>query len=138
MAEELRVWSIPMRTRFRGIDVREGVFVRGPAGWGEFSPFWGYDAGECLPWWRAAQEAAYGDWHPARRTSVPVNVTVPAVGPDRAASVVRDSSGCRTAKVKVAEPGQSEARIQQTDHDWSLSNRVTLACWRRGPYRANP
>ncbi len=40
---------------------------------------------------------------------MPVNVTVPAVGPDRAASVVRDSSGCRTAKVKVAEPGQSEA-----------------------------
>ena len=109
MAEELRVWSIPMLTRFRGIDVREGVLVRGPAGWGEFSPFWGYDAAECLPWWRAAQEAAYGDWHRAGRTSVPVNVTVPAVGPDRAASVVRDSSGCRTAKVKVAEPGQSEA-----------------------------
>ena len=81
--------------------------MRGPAGWGEFSPFWDYDAAECLPWWRAAHEAAYGDWPAARRTSVPVNVTVPAVGPDRAAAVVRDSSGCRTAKVKVAEPGQS-------------------------------
>ena len=40
---------------------------------------------------------------------MPGNVTVPAVGPDRAASIVRDSRGCRTAKVKVAEPGQTEA-----------------------------
>jgi O-succinylbenzoate synthase len=109
VAEELRVWSIPMRTRFRGIDVREGVLVHGPSGWGEFSPFWDYDAAECVPWWRAAHEAAYGAWSVQHRTSVPVNVTVPAVGPDRAASVVRDSRGCRTAKVKVAEPGQHEA-----------------------------
>jgi O-succinylbenzoate synthase len=109
VAEELRVWSIPMRTRFRGVDVREGVLVHGPAGWGEFSPFWDYDAAECVSWWRAAHEAAYGDWPPPLRTSVPVNVTVPAIGPDLAASVVRDSRGCRTAKVKVAEPGQGEA-----------------------------
>src|SRR5687768_12577848 len=38
----VRVFSIPLRTRFRGIDVREGTLVRGPAGWGEFSPFWDY------------------------------------------------------------------------------------------------
>jgi O-succinylbenzoate synthase len=122
--EDLQVWSIPMRTRFRGIDAREGVLVRGPAGWGEFSPFWDYGVAECVPWWRAAQEAAYGAWlhddlvgvgepevAPAtpRRTSVPVNVTVPAVDPERAASIVRDSRGCRTAKVKVAEPGQTAA-----------------------------
>jgi O-succinylbenzoate synthase len=122
--EDLQVWSIPMRTRFRGIDAREGVLVRGPAGWGEFSPFWDYGVAECVPWWRAAQEAAYGAWlhddlvgvgepevspSTPRRTSVPVNVTVPAVDPERAASIVRDSRGCRTAKVKVAEPGQTAA-----------------------------
>jgi O-succinylbenzoate synthase len=106
---DLLVWSIPMRTRFRGIDVREGVLVHGPAGWGEFSPFWDYADAECVPWWRAAYEASYVGWPVPRRTSVPVNVTVPAVGPDRAAAVVRGSHGCRTAKVKVAEPGQSEA-----------------------------
>ena len=33
-----------MRTRFRGITVREGVLLRGPAGWGEWSPFLEYDA----------------------------------------------------------------------------------------------
>jgi O-succinylbenzoate synthase len=39
---------------------------------------------------------------------VPVNVTVPAVGPERAHAIVA-ASGCRTAKVKVAEPGQTTA-----------------------------
>jgi O-succinylbenzoate synthase len=38
---------------------------------------------------------------------VPVNVTVPAVGPERAYEIVA-GSGCRTAKVKVAERGQRE------------------------------
>lgn len=106
---EVAVFSIPMRVRFRGIDVREGVLLRGPAGWGEFSPFWDYDAQECRPWLAAALEAAGVGWPAAVRSSVPVNVTVPAVGPERAAAIVRASSGCRTAKVKVAEPGQSEA-----------------------------
>ena len=32
-----RVWSIPLRTRFRGITVREGVLLRGAAGWGAAS-----------------------------------------------------------------------------------------------------
>ena len=40
------------------------------------------------------------------RDRVPVNVTVPAVGPRQAHDIVA-RSGCRTAKVKVAEPGQS-------------------------------
>jgi o-succinylbenzoate synthase len=109
VSEQRLVWSIPMRTRFRAIDVREGMLVQGPAGWGEFSPFWDYDAAECEPWWRATEEAAHVTWPVALRTSVPVNVTVPAVDAERATAVVRDSGGCRTAKVKVAEPGQSES-----------------------------
>jgi O-succinylbenzoate synthase len=103
---EAVVWSIPMRTRFRGVDVREGVLLQGPAGWGEFSPFWDYDDAECAPWLRAAREAADVGWPRPLRTSVPVNVTVPAVGPEHAGQVVLASAGCRTAKVKVAEPGQ--------------------------------
>ncbi len=103
------VFAVAMRTRFRGVDVREGVLLRGLAGWGEFSPFLDYDAAQCVPWLRAAREAAYDGWPAPVRTSVPVNVTVPAVGPQRAAAIVRDSGGCRTAKVKVAEPGQSVA-----------------------------
>jgi o-succinylbenzoate synthase len=102
-----RTYSIPMRARFRGIDVREGMLLRGPAGWGEFSPFWDYDAPTSLPWLLAALEASEQGWPEPVRDRVPVNCTVPAVGPDRAAQIVRGSHGCRTAKVKVAEPGQT-------------------------------
>lgn len=105
----LLVFAIGMRTRFRGIEVREGVLLRGRAGWGEFSPFWDYDAAECVPWLRAACEAADEGWPAAVRTTVPVNCTIPAVGPEAAQAVVAASSGCRTAKIKVAEPGQTEA-----------------------------
>jgi O-succinylbenzoate synthase len=105
-ALEAYVYRVPLRTRFRGIDVRDGVLVHGPAGWGEFSPFWDYDLAESRRWWSAAHEAAVLGWPDPLRGSVPVNVTVPAVGPERAHEIVA-SSGCRTAKVKVAEPGQS-------------------------------
>jgi O-succinylbenzoate synthase len=109
------VWSIPMRTRFRGITVREGMLVRGTTGWGEFSPFLEYDASVAAPWWRAAVEAADEGWPEPVRDRVPVNVTVPAVGPAEAhETVVR--GGCATAKVKVAEPGrppgEDEARVE--------------------------
>ncbi len=112
----LTVWSIPLRTRFRGLVVRDGALIRGEAGWGEFSPFWDYDDGESRRWWLAAREAADEGWPAPVRSSVPVNVTVPAVDAERARAIVLASGGCRTAKVKVAEPGQSaaddEARLE--------------------------
>jgi O-succinylbenzoate synthase len=98
-----------MRTRFRGIEVREAVLLEGPAGWGEFSPFWDYGIEECRAWWAAAHEAMTVGFPAPVRDRIPVNVTVPAVDAERAAAIVSSSSGCRTAKVKVAEPGQSEA-----------------------------
>ena len=104
----MRVVSIPMRTRFRGVTVREAALFEGPAGWGEWSPFLEYDAEVAAPWLRCAEEAAAGDWPAPLRDRVPVNVTVPAVGPEQAHAVVR-RGGCATAKVKVAEPGQSLA-----------------------------
>ncbi|HEU5037480.1 MAG TPA: o-succinylbenzoate synthase [Nocardioides sp.] len=104
----MRVYSLPMRTRFRGITVREGVLFRGAAGWGEWSPFLEYDAVVAEPWLRAAEEAASGDWPTPVRDRVPVNVTVPAVDPEHAHRIVT-AGGCRTAKVKVAEPGQALA-----------------------------
>jgi len=109
---EWHVWSVPMRTPFRGITVREGMLVRGDVGWGEFSPFLDYDARVAAPWLRAAREAADEGWPAPLRERVPVNVTVPAVAPELAAEIVRTSAGCRTAKVKVAEPGQTLAEEQ--------------------------
>lgn len=104
----MHVFSIPMRTRFRGITVREGVLLRGEAGWGEWSPFLEYDADVSRPWLACAREAADVGWPEPLRDVVPVNVTVPATDPERAHAIVR-AGGCRTAKVKVAEPGQSLA-----------------------------
>src|ERR1700759_2074837 len=99
----LRAFAIPMRTRFRGITVRGGALIQGPAGWGEFSPFAEYGPAESARWLASGVEAAPG---PAPlRDAVPVKVTVPAVRPDQARAIVA-ASGCRTAKVKVAEPGQ--------------------------------
>ena len=112
----MKVFSIPLRTRFRGITVREGVLVEGEAGWGEFSPFLEYDARTSAPWLDCAREAADVGWPTPLRDSIPVNVTVPACSPDRAREIVLGSAGCRTAKVKVAEPGQDpgedEARLE--------------------------
>lgn len=109
---ETYVYSIPMRAQFRGITVREGMLLRGPAGWGEWSPFLEYDAVESAAWLRAAEEAATGDWPAPIRDRVPVNVTVPVVDPERAhAHVV--ASGCRTAKVKVADPRSTLAADQE-------------------------
>lgn len=101
-------YSIGLKNRFRGITVREGMLFEGPAGWAEWSPFPEYDDAECVSWLRAAQEAAADDWPAPVRSAVPVNCTVPAVGPEKAAEIVR-ASGCGTAKVKVAEPGQTLA-----------------------------
>ena len=113
---EVRVFSIPLRTRFRGITVREGVLVEGEAGCGEFSPFLEYDAPTSAPWLDCAREAADLGWPAPVRSQIPVNVTVPACSPAQAREIVLASARCRTAKVKVAEPGQDpgedEARLE--------------------------
>lgn len=103
---ETRVVEISMRTRFRGITSRQAMLVRGDAGWGEFSPFLDYDGDELVPWRAAALEAAEAGFPTPVRDRVPVNVTVPAIEADDAHRLV-SASGCRTAKVKVAEPGQT-------------------------------
>ncbi|MEI8407661.1 MULTISPECIES: o-succinylbenzoate synthase [unclassified Kribbella] len=101
-------YSIGLKNKFRGITVREGMLFEGPAGWAEWSPFLDYDDDTCVSWLQAAREAAVDGWPAPVRSAVPVNCTVPAVTPEVAAEIVR-ASGCGTAKVKVAEPGQTLA-----------------------------
>lgn len=103
------VVSIPMRVRFRGVDVREAVLFEGPSGWGEFAPFPEYDDEESSRWLAAGLEAAYAAWPAPVRDVVPVNATVPAVSPEQVPDVLSRFDGCTTAKVKVAEPGQTLA-----------------------------
>ena len=103
----LEAWavSIPMALRYRRLSERRAVLLRGPAGWGEFSPFEEYDDPTAARWLASALESAREDLPPPRRNRIPVNVTVPPISAERARYLV-ERSGCRTAKVKVAEPGQ--------------------------------
>lgn len=127
--DEVATFGIDLTLRFRGIDRREGVLVRGPAGWAEFSPFVDYDADEARAWWRATTEAATLGFPAQVRDRVPVNSTVPVTTPERAQAIVR-SQGCRTAKVKVADPRSSLdddlARLSAVREALGSSGRVRI------------
>ena len=99
------VFDIPMTTRFRGITRRRGMLIEGGAGWAEWSPFPEYDDAIAARWLAAALEAARDGFPEPVRDRIPVNAIVPVLPPGAAAERVW-LSGCRTAKVKVAEPGQ--------------------------------
>lgn len=114
------VVSLPMRTRFRSQQHREALLFEGPAGWAEFAPFPEYSAQESAPWLAAGIEAAWQGLGERRRTSIPVNATVPAVPVAEVATVIgryTDPSALPAVKIKVAEPGQNidddVARVRQ-------------------------
>lgn len=98
-----------MRVRFRGITVREMALFDGPAGWGEFGAFGEYGPPEAAHWLASAIEAAYRESPAPLRDRIPVNATVPAVAPERVPEVLARFPGAQTAKVKVAEAGQTLA-----------------------------
>ncbi len=98
-----------MRVRFRGIDVREVALFDGPAGWGEFGAFLEYRPDEAAHWLASAVEAAYEHSPSPVRDRIPINATVPAIDPESVPDVLARFPGARTAKVKVAEPGQTLA-----------------------------
>ncbi|MEA2499414.1 MAG: o-succinylbenzoate synthase, partial [Actinomycetota bacterium] len=106
----IRPFEIPMRHRFRNVDVRSGVLLQGPAGWGEFSPFPEYGTEIAARWAASAYESATVSRPPPVRDVIPINVTVPAVDAETAHRIV-SASGCSTAKVKVAE-GDDHARVE--------------------------
>jgi o-succinylbenzoate synthase len=105
--DRLHVVSLPMRVRFRGITTRELALIDGPAGWGEFGAFLEYDDAEAAHWLAAALDSAYRMPPPPLRTRIDVNATVPAVPAAQVPEILARFPGARTAKVKVAEPGQT-------------------------------
>ncbi|MBO0812601.1 MAG: o-succinylbenzoate synthase [Microlunatus sp.] len=104
----MTTYAIAMRTRFRGITERHGMVWQGSVGWAEWSPFEDYPPAEAVPWLLAAREQAGQDFPEPVRDRVPVNCTIPAVPPEVAFRLATES-GCGTAKIKVAEPGQAPA-----------------------------
>jgi o-succinylbenzoate synthase len=127
-----RVVSLPLATRFRGIDTREALLVRGPFGWTEFSPFVEYDDVESATWLAAAIDFGWRELAmPANApTRIRVNATLPAVSAERVAAVLARFPGCRTVKVKVAERGQSLAddiaRVAKTRELLGPDGRIRL------------
>jgi O-succinylbenzoate synthase len=109
LLDRLHVVSLPMRVRFRGIMVREVALIEGPFGWGEFGAFLEYEPPEAAHWLAAGIEAAYREPPSPLRDRIPINATVPAVAASQVPEVLARFPGARTAKVKVAEPGQSLA-----------------------------
>ncbi|MGV3733624.1 MAG: o-succinylbenzoate synthase [Microcella sp.] len=113
------VVSVPLVTRFRGVDRREAVLLDGPSGWSEFSPFLEYADEEASTWLAAALDFGWRDSSaPRLRASIPVNATLPAMPLDRIAHTLSLFGECRTVKIKVAEPGETladdVARVRET------------------------
>ena len=104
-----RVVSLPLVSRFRGIERREALLLEGPNGWTEFSPFTEYTDEEASAWLAAAIDFGWAP-PPARlRDTVRINATLPAVGSSDVAAILDRFPGCRTVKIKVADPSQTLA-----------------------------
>ena len=104
LLDTLRVIALPMKTKFRGITVREVALIKGPHGWGEFSPFLEYDDAESAPWLASAIEAATTPKPKLYRTSVAVNGTIPALNDKKKIEeLVNSFPGVETFKVKVGQ-----------------------------------
>jgi O-succinylbenzoate synthase len=97
------IFAIPLTDPVGRQVVCEGMLIEGPQGWGEFSPPPGCDPQRAGRWLTAAIEVGTVGWPDPVRGRVPVAVSVPAVGPERARQIVA-ASGCQTAAVRLDGP----------------------------------
>lgn len=104
-----RVVSLPLVSRFRGIERREALLLEGPNGWTEFSPFTEYTDEEASAWLAAAIDFGWAPPPALLRDTVRINATLPAVGSSDVAAILDRFPGCRTVKIKVADPSQTLA-----------------------------
>jgi O-succinylbenzoate synthase len=107
-------FALPLRRTFRGVDVREGMLIEGPAGWGEFAPFADYSPQAAARWLASAIEAAFEGWPEPLREFVEVNAIIPELSADEAEELAREAvaRGCSTIKIKVGgSPDLDLARI---------------------------
>jgi O-succinylbenzoate synthase len=102
LLNSLRVVSLPMRTKFRGITSRETALFQGPYGWGEFAPFLEYDDQESVPWLQSAIEQAFHQPPSKLRELIPINGTIPATdSKEEIKTLIALYPGTETFKVKV-------------------------------------
>ena len=106
-------FRVQLTGRFRGIEHREGLLIHGPRGWGEFSPFADYSPARDGYWLTAALESAYKGWPEPVRERVGVNAILPVRPPAQTQQLAAEAIaryGCRTIKIKVADPSESPDR----------------------------
>ncbi len=109
LLETLRVVALPMKTKFRGVTVREVALIQGEYGWGEFSPFLEYDDAESAPWLACAIEAATQPKPHIFHTEVAVNGTIPALNDkEELERVVNSFPSVSTFKVKAGTNAQED------------------------------
>ena len=100
----MQVVALPLKSKFRGITVREVAVFEGPAGWGEFSPFLEYDDVESSTWLLSAIDATTNPAPMAYRGFIKVNATLPALNNAKEIEELLQSfAGCDTVKIKVGE-----------------------------------
>jgi len=100
----MQVVALPLKSKFRGITVREVALFQGPAGWGEFAPFLEYDDRESSTWLLSAIDAATNPAPMAHRGFIKVNATLPALNNAKEIEELLESfAGCDTVKIKVGE-----------------------------------
>ena len=100
----MQVVALPLKSKFRGINVREVALFEGPAGWGEFAPFLEYDDAESSTWLLSAIDAATNPAPMAYRGFIKVNATLPAINNAKEIEELLQSfTGCDTVKIKVGE-----------------------------------
>jgi O-succinylbenzoate synthase len=100
----MQVVALPLKSKFRGITVREVALFEGPAGWGEFAPFLEYDDRESSTWLISAIDAATNPAPMAHRSFIKVNATLPALNNAKEIEELLQSfAGCDTVKIKVGD-----------------------------------
>ena len=103
---QISVVSIPLRTKFRGIQHREMLIFKGSQRFAEWSPFLEYEDPEASIWLASALEWANDPLPTTFRDKIRVNATLPAVSVPEIAAILDLFQGFQTVKIKVAEIGQ--------------------------------
>jgi O-succinylbenzoate synthase len=125
LLDSLRVVALPMKTKFRGVTVREVALLKGEHGWGEFSPFLEYDDQECATWLACAIEAATAPKPHLFRTQIAVNGTIPAINNESDLErIVHSFPGVKTFKVKVGTDASED--LQRIENVRNLSPHAAI------------
>jgi O-succinylbenzoate synthase len=122
---DLTVVAIPTRTNFRGVTVREAALFRGPAGWGEFSPFIEYSDTQAEPWFNAAVEGAFVPWPELKRSSIGINATLPKVEIDRVPEILKRFPGAKTVKIKI-DDFENDSELVEAALDFNPDFKIRL------------